>query len=148
MNRIRIRMRFVARALVTIAIGLAVHLGGGGLPHTVRDVLGDALWAAMALWWIGAIAPSLRLAWRAALAVAVCFAIEISQLLHTPALDALRRTRVGHLMLGSGFDSRDFAAYAGGVLAAAVISFFLDARTFPHEAERQPPRPPSLPLRT
>jgi hypothetical protein len=38
-----------------------------------------------------------------------------------PVLDALRRTTAGHLALGSGFDRRDFAAYAGGVLAAVLL---------------------------
>ena len=53
-----------------------------------------------------------RLAWRAAVALAFCFAVEFSQLVHLPALDALRRTTAGHLALGSGFDPRDFAERA------------------------------------
>jgi hypothetical protein len=87
----------------------------------VRDVLGDALWAAMVVWWIAAVAPASRLPWRAAVALAFCFAVEFSQLWHFPALDALRRTTAGHLALGSGFDPRDFAAYAAGVLAAVLL---------------------------
>jgi len=92
----------------------------------VRDVLGDALWAVMVTWLIAAIAPSLRLAWRVVVALAVCFAVEFSQLLHFPPLDALRGTTVGHLALGSGFDPRDFAAYAGGVLAAILLERAID----------------------
>ena len=115
------RARYVALAVGTIALGLAVHSGGGALSPTARDVLGDGLWAAMAAWWIAAVAPAVRLAWRAAVALAVCFAVEFSQLLHFPMLDALRRTTVGYLALGSGFDRRDFAAYAGGVLATVLL---------------------------
>jgi hypothetical protein len=63
----------------------------------------------------------MRLAWRAAVALACCFAVEFSQLVHLPALDALRQTTAGHLALGSGFDRRDFAAYAAGVLAAVLL---------------------------
>jgi hypothetical protein len=44
-----------------------------------------------------------------------CFAVEFSQLIHLPMLDALRRTTLGYLVLGSGFDRRDLAGYAGGV---------------------------------
>jgi hypothetical protein len=33
----------------------------------------------------------------------------------------VRATQVGHLVLGSGFEARDFAAYAVGVALAAVI---------------------------
>jgi hypothetical protein len=114
-------MRYVALAVGTIVLGLVVHGRGGALSPVVRDLLGDALWAAMAAWWIAAVAPAIRLAWRAAVALAFCFAVEFSQLIHLPALDALRRTTVGHLALGSGFDRRDFAAYAAGVLAAVLL---------------------------
>ena len=40
---------------------------------------------------------------------------------HAPALDAFRRTTAGHLVLGSGFDPRDLAAYAAGVLTAVFL---------------------------
>jgi Protein of unknown function (DUF2809) len=118
---LRARMRYFALAVGTMALGLAVHRRGSLLSPTVRDVLGDALWAAMVAWWIAAAAPALRLPWRATIAVAFCFAVEFSQLYHTQALDAIRRTTAGHLVLGSGFDSRDFAAYAVGVLAAVLL---------------------------
>jgi Protein of unknown function (DUF2809) len=118
---LRARVRYVALAVGTIVLGLAVQSGGGALSPVVRDVLGDALWAAMATWWIAAVAPAMRLAWRAAVALVLCFAVELSQLVHTPVLDALRRTTLGYLVLGSGFDPRDFAAYAGGVLAAVLL---------------------------
>jgi hypothetical protein len=53
--------------------------------------------------------------------LAICFAVELSQLYHAPALDALRETTAGHLVLGSGFDPRDLIAYAAGVCAAALV---------------------------
>ena len=117
---LRARAAYAALAITTIAVGLAVHLGIVPMPPVARDVAGDALWAAMLTWWIGALAPRMSLGARAALALAACFAVEVSQLYHTPGLDAVRGTRLGHLVLGSGFDSRDFAAYALGVLAAAA----------------------------
>ena len=114
-------MRYVALALCAVILGLAVHRGGGALSPDVRDVLGDALWAAMVAWGIAAVGPAIRLPWRAVGAIALCSVVEFSQLVHFPALDALRRTTAGHLALGSGFDPRDFAAYAAGVLAAVVL---------------------------
>lgn len=122
-GRLRARTRYAALTVGTIAIGLAVHGRGGALSPIVRDVLGDGLWAAMAAWGIAAVAPSIRPAWRAAMALAFCFAVEFSQLVHSPALDALRRTTAGHLALGSGFDRRDFAAYAAGVLATVLLEW-------------------------
>ena len=118
-------------ALGTIAVGLLVHLRGVGLNAVARDVAGDALWAAMIAWWVGAIAPRTRLPVRAAVAYAVCLAVEVSQLYHTPALDALRATRPGHLVLGSGFDPRDLAAYALGVAGTVLVEAVLARRRRP-----------------
>ena len=124
----RRRLAYVAAALATIGVGLGVHLGGKGLPVGVRDVAGDALWAMMITWWVSALGPRLARGARAAFALAICYAVEVSQLFHAPALDALRRTTVGHLVLGSGFDPRDLAAYALGVLGALVIERTVAAR--------------------
>lgn len=123
---LRARTRYVALAVGTILLGLAVHLRGGALSPVARDILGDALWAAMAAWWVAAVAPAIRLSRRATIALAFCFAIEFSQLVHSPALDALRRTTAGHLALGSGFDPRDLASYAAGVLAAVLLERALE----------------------
>lgn len=98
-----------------------MHLAGHAFPPAVRDILGDALWAAMLAWWIGALLPGWPLGRRAALALAGSYLVEASQLFHAPGLDAVRRTQIGHLVLGSGFDPRDLLAYAGGVLAAVLL---------------------------
>ena len=129
----RPRLAHVAAAVATIAVGLAVHLGGVVLGPVARDVLGDALWAMMIAWWIGALAPDARLVRRGASALAVCFAVEASQRLHAPWLDAVRGTTIGHLVLGSGFDPRDFLSYTAGVVAAMLIE----------RATRRPRRPRS-----
>lgn len=118
---LRLRLAYGAAAGVTIGAGLAVHLGGQAIEAASRDVLGDALWAVMAAWLIGAAAPRAPLRIRAAAALAVCFAVEFSQLYRAPWLGALRRTTAGHLVLGSGFDPRDLAAYIAGVLAAVLV---------------------------
>jgi hypothetical protein len=120
-HRIRTRASFIALALGTIALGLGVHWRGGALGSTLRDVLGDALWAVMVAWWVGAVAPAASLRIRAAAALAVCVGVEMSQLYHTTALDAMRNTTAGSLVLGSGFDPRDLMAYTLGVLVAAVL---------------------------
>ena len=119
--RHRARSAYLALAVGTIAAGLGVHWYGTALSPAARDVAGDALWAAMTLWLVGAAAPATRLAARAGIALAFCFAIEFSQLYHTPLLDALRGTTAGHLVLGSGFDPRDLAAYTAGILVAALL---------------------------
>lgn len=108
-------------ALGTIAVGLIVHWRATALPLAVRDILGDAFWAMMVAWWIGALVPHMRLAGRSGLALGLCWAVEFSQLYHTSVVDAWRGTTMGHLVLGSGFDPRDLGAYAVGVLAALML---------------------------
>ena len=114
-------LRYGVLATLTIAVGLLVHYGGGVLGPSARDVLGDALWASMMFWLISAAAPGSRAWTRAAIAVAVCFGVEFSQLYRAPALDAWRATVPGHLILGSGFDPRDLLAYTAGVALSAVL---------------------------
>jgi hypothetical protein len=127
----RQRAPFIALAATTIAVGLLVHLGGAALGRDARDVLGDALWAAMVAWWAGAAAPRARLAARSAAAYALCVGVEVSQLYHAPVLDAARATTLGHLVLGSGFDARDLAAYALGVGGAALLEAVVTRRRYP-----------------
>ncbi len=114
------RLAYTAAALGTMAVGLAVHFRGAALPPAVRDVLGDALWAAMVYWWIGAGWPTAGLTTRIGTALAFSFAIEFSQCYHAPGIDAVRATTLGHLVLGADFDWRDLLAYAGGVAAGGI----------------------------
>jgi Protein of unknown function (DUF2809) len=125
---LRARLGFVALALGTIAVGLVVHWRGTLLPATLRDFLGDALWAMMMGWWIGALAPNARLASRAGLALAICWIVEFSQLYRGPVLDAWRLTTPGQLILGTGFDPRDLGAYALGVLATVILELTVRRR--------------------
>ena len=115
------RGAYVLLAVGTIAAGLTVHWSADALSPSARDVLGDALWASMMYWWLGALMPGVATAIRAWTSLGVCFAVETSQLLHTASLDAFRHTTPGHLLLGNGFDPRDFAAYTAGVAAAWLL---------------------------
>lgn len=126
-RRAHSRAAYLAFVALTIGMGLAVNRGPM-LPPAARDVAGDALWAAMMAGWIGAVAPRRALSARGMAAYGVCVAVELSQLYHTPALDHIRRTTMGRLVLGSGFDARDLAAYAAGVLAAAALEAALRPR--------------------
>ena len=135
------RTSYIALALATIALGLGVHWRSGFLDPTLRDVLGDALWAAMVACWVSAVAPGAALRVRAAVTLALCVAVEVSQLYHTTMLDTLRDTTAGHLVLGSGFDPRDLVAYAVGVLLAAFLerTVVLRYRTVAAPALSAPP---------
>jgi hypothetical protein len=116
-----VRLRYLIFAAITIAAGLTVHLHGLWLPAAARDMAGDALWAAMMFWAISIVIGPRHIALRVAIAVAICAVVETSQLYRAPALDAVRRTLLGHLILGNDFDPRDFVSYTAGVVAAAAL---------------------------
>ena len=77
---------------------------------------------------LGVLFPRARLRTRIAGALAICFGVEASQLYHRPWLDDLRATLPGHLVLGSGFDPRDFLSYALGVAVAAGLERAITTR--------------------
>jgi hypothetical protein len=116
------RLRYFILAIVTIGAGLIVHFDGRVLSFRVRDILGDALWAMMMVWWMGLALPRVRLSARGVAAFAICAAVELSQRYHTPFLDAARLTIPGQLILGSGYDPRDFLAYAAGGIVAVTLA--------------------------
>lgn len=115
------RLAWLGMALATICAGLGIHEIGFGLAGTARDVTGDALWAVMMFAWVGALWPRRSLTARAGIALLICWIVEFSQAYHAPWLDAVRRTTVGQLVLGSGFDVRDLASYALGILIACAL---------------------------
>lgn len=117
----RLRIRYTILALITIGVGLLVHLQGNVLGTAAQDITGDALYAMMIAWWVGVLVPDARLPSRSAISFAICATIEFSQLWHAPLLEAARATHIGRLVLGSGFDARDLAAYAVGIMMAAIV---------------------------
>ena len=128
------RRTYTALALCTIVVGLVVHWYGTVLPRAARDVLGDALWAMMIVWLIGAVAPQKPIVARASLALVICWIVELSQAYHQQFLDSVRNTAIGQLALGSGFDVRDLGAYALGAAAALGLEL-ATRRTVPPRLE-------------
>ena len=117
------RSRGVLLALlgVTVAAGLASRAVPEWQPALVARYAGDTLWAAMVFWLLALLRPAAGTAGLGLAALAVATLVELSQLYHAPALDALRTTRLGALVLGQGFLWSDLACYAIGVALAALV---------------------------
>lgn len=122
--RFRSRRFWLGAAVGVIVVGLLVHETGMGLPPAARDFAGDGLWAVMIFAWLGVLRPRGAIGVRSLLALSLCWIVEASQAYHTSSLDALRQTSIGQLVLGSGFDPRDLAAYAAGVLIAGSLDYW------------------------
>src|SRR4051812_7158736 len=106
---------YVGLTVVTISLGLLEHRQAAALGHRLGDAAGDAMWASMIVWIISAIVPFAGRPFRFGIAYAICLSVELSQAVHGPTLDALRANRFAQLVLGSGFDPRDFLWYAIGI---------------------------------
>ncbi len=136
MSDVRARLLYAFTTGLLVVAGLTVYLRGDALSVRTRDWLGDALWAAMITSLIGVVMPRQRVVVRGAVALVICYAVEFSQRLHAPALDRVRATRIGHLVLGSDYDARDLVAYTAGVVAFSLLAYGVTAAVAARRVER------------
>jgi hypothetical protein len=109
--------------LLVIALGLGsrTQAATAHLPRFLTAYAGDTLWASMVYLCLLFVWPRLSVRHAAAWATGLSVLVEVSQLLHTPWLDALRANRFGALVLGRGFLGSDLVCYAAGVGLAAGV---------------------------
>ena len=119
--KIRRRLPLGLAILSVIAVGLASRAIPSLFPASLGKYPGDALWAAMVFFGIAFVRPGMAPPGLAALALLVSYAVEVSQLYQAAWITTVRSYRLGHLVLGSGFDRMDLVAYAVGVLVAFVF---------------------------
>ncbi|MGB9633527.1 MAG: DUF2809 domain-containing protein [Chloroflexaceae bacterium] len=116
----RDRLRLAAVALAVISLGLLTR-ADVPLPAIVASYGGDTLYATPVYLLIALVCPYWA-TWRIGLvAVGACYAVELSQLIQAPWLDALRRTLPGRLVLGASFLWSDLVCYTVGVLLGVGI---------------------------
>ncbi len=101
-------------------VGLASRRYRGHLPSFIGEYSGDALWALMLFLVVSFMLVGRPLVQRCGIALALAFAVEISQLYHAPWIDGIRNTTWGGLMLGFGFLWSDLVCYTVGIAAGAL----------------------------
>lgn len=114
-----------------LALGVALVIGAGLasrkypslFPAALGSYTGDALWALMVFLGIAFIKPAMSGVRVAAAALAFCWLIEASQLYQAPWINAIRATTAGHLVLGTGFQWLDLAAYAAGITCGFLVDW-------------------------
>lgn len=111
-------------AVATVALGL-LSRADLPMPALVAAYGGDTLYATLAFLLVALLWPGWPARRIALIALIACFAVELSQLISTPWLDALRRTLPGRLVLGSGFLGSDLVCYTAGVLLGAAVDGLL-----------------------
>lgn len=125
----RVRWVYAAAALLVIALGLASRRLPGVSSILLGKLPGDALWALMIFVLAGIALPRGSTHRVALVALAICFAVEFSQLYQAPWIESIRRTTLGHLVLGSRFHWPDLPAYALGVASGAIIEWWVARRS-------------------
>jgi hypothetical protein len=111
----RTRVAAAVAAVVTVGLGLGLVARGvvgawsGGVLYTVL------LWELVVL-----VAPRARPGLAAGVALAVSWAVELSQLSPYPA-ELARRSVAARLVLGSTFDASDLPWYAVGAAVALLL---------------------------
>jgi Protein of unknown function (DUF2809) len=100
-----------------ILLGLLSRKYSGIFPVEIQKYPGSALWGLAVFVFVGLLLQTQTTLKVAGVALVISFAIEFSQLLNVPWLNEIRATKVGHLFLGSTFNTPDLLAYALGILA-------------------------------
>jgi hypothetical protein len=113
-------------AALLVPLGLATKWYHGPGESWVHDYAGDILFAAFWVCALKAARPALPPARVGLVVFAACAAIEFTQLVHSPGLDRFRRTFLGHLLLGSGYEAADLAYYALGALIATGLMLVME----------------------
>jgi len=88
-------------------------------------VTGDALYASMMYFIVRFFLIKYKIKEVAIISLAICFAIEFSQLYQAPWINTIRTTLPGRLILGQGFLWVDLLAYVAGVALAVLIDRLL-----------------------
>jgi glycopeptide antibiotics resistance protein len=115
----RNRILYLLFVICTIGLGLASR--ARFIPELIYPYLGDVLYALMIFWTIGFLFPQMSSKRAALISILTCFLIEFSQLYHAEWIDAIRRTRLGGLILGFGFLWSDLVSYAiGGMMGCGL----------------------------
>jgi hypothetical protein len=118
---LRRRLWLAAAAVVTIALGLAVHRW---MPGSAGDFTADAAYAVLIYLLVAAVAPRMNTLAAFLLAVTFCFAIELAQLSDIP-LRLAESVPLVALVLGTTFVPRDLLAYLLGAAVVAAVDSVL-----------------------
>jgi hypothetical protein len=101
---------------IILAIGFGLFSRSRFIPDLIYPYLGDLLYCLMFYFIIGFLFPKIKSVNVLLYCVAICFVIEVSQLIKVDWLNEIRNTTLGKLTLGSGFLWSDLVSYTLGGL--------------------------------
>jgi hypothetical protein len=117
------RIQYFILTLIVIALGITSRKMEG-----VPMFFGDTLYAVMIYFGMRMLFVNIDIKKTAILALLICFAIEFLQLYDAEWMLEIRRTTVGHYVLGQGFLWSDLGYYTLGIIMAFLMDFNLIER--------------------
>ncbi len=120
-RRSRKRIAYVAAFIAAIVLGLASRRYPAAIPEFLGKYPGDALWAAMVFFGLGALGPRASTLRIPSFAAAICFIVEVLKLYQAPWIVGIRHTTLGHLVFGHVFSAENLVAYGVGIAVALGV---------------------------
>jgi Protein of unknown function (DUF2809) len=112
------RIQYLILIILVIALGITSRKMEG-----IPMFFGDTLYAVMIYFGLRMVFINLNLKKTAILALLICFAIEFLQLYDAKWMLEIRRTSIGHYVLGQGFLLSDLGYYTLGI----IMTFLIDS---------------------
>ena len=112
------RIQYFTLILIVIALGITSRKIDG-----VPTFFGDTLYAVMIYFGMRTFFINLNLKKTAIFALLFCFTIEFLQLYNAEWMLEIRRTTLGHYVLGQGFLWSDLGYYSLGIIMAFLMDF-------------------------
>ena len=113
------RIHYFIITLIVIALGITSRKMVG-----VPTFFGDTLYAVMIYFGLRMLFVNFSIKKTAILALLFCFGIELLQLYSAEWMLEIRRTTLGHYVLGQGFLWSDLGYYTLGIVMASVADFY------------------------
>jgi len=114
--------RLIYLSLIGLTITIGLFSRSSYIPNFLYPYLGDVFYALMMYWIIAWVYNSKSHYFVLIMSIAICFLIELSQLLDYHWINAIRQTTLGSLVLGSGFLWSDLICYCIG----GMFGYYLD----------------------
>lgn len=115
----RSRPAYAVALFLVVGLGLLLRSGAVALPGFLVKYGGDSLWALAVFLGFGIVVPSRSTIRTASFALLFAWSVEFLQLYHAEAIDGIRSTRLGRLVLGTTFNAPDLLAYLAGIACGA-----------------------------
>lgn len=115
------RNRLIYLGLIIITIAVGIFSRTAFIPELIYPYLGDFLYALMFFFIVGFLFPSMNPLKTVILSISICYAIELFQLYQVDWITEIRNTKLGGLILGSGFLWSDIISYTLGGLTGYLV---------------------------